>query len=345
MNENYIHPAMPSEPRDGILTRHVPVCDPSTNSGQAKKKNAMRQLFVIRPRYCAKFLAGADLARQRVEREQRRLWSVTSFNALQRDGVAARRWNLLHPEENRASRMSRSACGIVRPGRRVDRIHQDLRRTDSSLRRRRYVALGTDGYGCSDSAASCALSSRFRSPISSRSARWHALAEEGTLTGLDRAKGAQEVRDRFQTSATRSMCKGNLRRCPPESYFRSRAKKRECRMSSTIEVRVPDIGDFKDVARHLRLLVKPGDRVKRMTRSSHWRVRRRRWRCPPRPTASCKTCKVKVGDKVSQGMPDCRARDVYGRARSSTAAALRSPIGCRTRDAPSRRRTIEVRCS
>lgn len=33
-------------------------------------------------------------------------------------------------------------------------------------------------------------------------------------------------------------------------------------MSSTIEVRVPDIGDFKDVP-VIEVLVKPGDRVKK----------------------------------------------------------------------------------
>ena len=79
------------------------------------------------------------------------VWSVTSFNALQRDGVAARRWNLLHPEEK--PRLSYvEVCLRDRQGPGV--ASTDYIRTFAEQIRpyveRRYVALGTDGYGRSD---------------------------------------------------------------------------------------------------------------------------------------------------------------------------------------------------
>ena len=43
------------------------------------------------------------------------VWSVTSFNELRRDGMAAERWNLLHPTETRrksyVERASTAATG------------------------------------------------------------------------------------------------------------------------------------------------------------------------------------------------------------------------------------------
>ena len=69
---------------------------------------------------------------------------------------------------------------------------------------------------------------------------------------------------------------------------------------STIEVKVPDIGDFKDVP-VIEVLVKPGDAVKAedslVTLESD-----KATMDVPAPTAGVvKELKVKVGDKVSEG--------------------------------------------
>ena len=93
------------------------------------------------------------------------------------------------------------------------------------------------------------------------------------------------------------------------AYLRGTARRPAARASSnegsqrwpTIEVKVPDIGDFKDVP-VIEVLVKPGDTVaKPRTRSSRSNPTRRRWTCRRRSAGTVKELKVKVGDKVSEG--------------------------------------------
>ena len=145
MNENYQHPAMPPEARDGILRGMYLLRD----AGPVKGKTPRVQLFgsgaILR-----EVIAAADLLADEwgVTSD---VWSVTSFNELQRDGVAARRWNLLNPREKpRLSHVEQ--CLAERPGPGV--AATDYIRTFAEQIHpyvgRRYVALGTDGYGRSD---------------------------------------------------------------------------------------------------------------------------------------------------------------------------------------------------
>src|ERR1700693_2405593 len=69
---------------------------------------------------------------------------------------------------------------------------------------------------------------------------------------------------------------------------------------STIEVKVPDIGDFKDVP-VIEVFVKPGDAVK--AEDSHFTLESDKATMDvPAPAAgTVKELKVKVGDKVSEG--------------------------------------------
>jgi len=175
MNENYIHPAMPPDARDGILRGMYLLRD----GGKPGRKDQRVQLFgsgaILR-----EVLAGADLLANEWNVSSD-VWSVTSFNALQRDGVAAQRWNLLHPEEK--PRLSYvEECLRDRQGPGV--ASTDYIRTFAEQIRpyvgRRYVALGTDGYGRSD----------FRRKLRAffevdrhfvALAALHALAEEGSL--------------------------------------------------------------------------------------------------------------------------------------------------------------------
>ena len=80
------------------------------------------------------------------------VWSVTSFNELQRDGVAARRWNLLHPQEKPRRSLRRAVLARsvgVRASPRPTTSGRSPNRFTRSWAAR-YVALGTDGYGRSD---------------------------------------------------------------------------------------------------------------------------------------------------------------------------------------------------
>jgi pyruvate dehydrogenase E1 component len=151
MNENYRHPPMPDGARDGILRGMYLLND----GGGADPKSPRVQLFgsgaILREVQAAAELLADDWG---VASD---VWGVTSFNELQRDGVAAHRWNMLHPQESpRVCHVEQ--CLKDRPGPGVAatdyiRIYAEQIRpfvSTSSTQARRYVALGTDGYGRSD---------------------------------------------------------------------------------------------------------------------------------------------------------------------------------------------------
>ncbi|HVN68671.1 MAG TPA: dihydrolipoyllysine-residue acetyltransferase [Candidatus Binatia bacterium] len=73
-------------------------------------------------------------------------------------------------------------------------------------------------------------------------------------------------------------------------------------MSEAIEVRVPDIGDFKDVP-VIEVLVKAGDRVKKNDSLVTLESEKASMEIPAESDGVVKEIKVKVGDKVSQGTP------------------------------------------
>jgi pyruvate dehydrogenase E2 component (dihydrolipoamide acetyltransferase) len=73
-------------------------------------------------------------------------------------------------------------------------------------------------------------------------------------------------------------------------------------MSDTIEVRVPDIGDFKDVP-VIEVLVKPGDRVKKNDSLITLESEKASMEVPAQAAGVVDEVKVKVGDRVSQGAP------------------------------------------
>jgi pyruvate dehydrogenase E2 component (dihydrolipoamide acetyltransferase) len=73
-------------------------------------------------------------------------------------------------------------------------------------------------------------------------------------------------------------------------------------MSSTIEVRVPDIGDFKDVP-VIEVLVKPGDRVKKNDSLITLESEKASMEVPAEADGIVQDVKVKVGDRVSEGAP------------------------------------------
>ena len=68
-------------------------------------------------------------------------------------------------------------------------------------------------------------------------------------------------------------------------------------MSSTLEVRVPDIGDFKDVP-VIEVLVKPGDRVKKNDSIVTLESDKASMEVPSSADGVVQTVNVKVGDKI-----------------------------------------------
>jgi len=72
-------------------------------------------------------------------------------------------------------------------------------------------------------------------------------------------------------------------------------------VSKLVEVKVPDIGDFKDVP-VIEVLVKPGDRIQAETALLTLESDKATMEVPSPAAGVVKEVKVKVGDKVSEGM-------------------------------------------
>ncbi len=128
MNENYQHPAMPPDARDGILRGMYLLRD----GGPAKSKTPRVQLFgsgaILREVDC-----GRRSARERVERDERRV----ERDQLQRAATRRRRGAALEPAApaGEAAALVRRAVprGSRRTGHRRHRLHPRVRRTDPSV--------------------------------------------------------------------------------------------------------------------------------------------------------------------------------------------------------------------
>ena len=145
MNENYEHPAMPDGVEKGILKGMYLL-----REGKARKNAPTVQLLgsgaILR-----EVIAGAEL----LEKDfgvSADIWSVTSFNELRRDGIAVQRWNMLHPEaEPRRSHIE--SCLNERAGPVIaatDYMKMFADQVRGCLPARQFLALGTDGFGRSD---------------------------------------------------------------------------------------------------------------------------------------------------------------------------------------------------
>jgi pyruvate dehydrogenase E2 component (dihydrolipoamide acetyltransferase) len=98
-------------------------------------------------------------------------------------------------------------------------------------------------------------------------------------------------------------------------------------MSDTIEVRVPDIGDFKDVP-VIEVLVKAGDRVKKNDSLITLESEKASMEVPAEADGVVQDVKVKVGDKVSQGATILTLRSAAAKtAEPATVQAAPPPSG------------------
>ncbi len=145
MNENYPHPAMPSGVQQGILNGMYLL----QIGGRGKVRVSLLGSGTIL-REC---LAAAEI----LEKDYgvpADVFSVTSFGELRRDALSVERWNLMHPDEPvRTSYVS--TCLAEHDGPFVAATDY-MKIVPDQIRQwvpGRYVALGTDGFGRSDSRA------------------------------------------------------------------------------------------------------------------------------------------------------------------------------------------------
>jgi pyruvate dehydrogenase E1 component len=149
MNENYEHPAMPKGVEKGILQGMYLL-------RESKSKHKARVQLLGSGTILREVLAAAEMleADWGVAAD---VWSATSFTELRREGLAAERWNLLHPEGK--PRMAfvekqlkeRPAGPVVAASDYVKTFAEQIR--PFVPKDRAYRVLGTDGFGRSDSRA------------------------------------------------------------------------------------------------------------------------------------------------------------------------------------------------
>jgi pyruvate dehydrogenase E1 component len=143
MNENYPHPAMPAGAEEGIVKGMYLLND----GGKAK---GPRVLLLGSGTILREVIAAAELLKQDFN-VTADIWSVTSFNELRRDGLSAERWNLLHPTKPpRKTYVEACLDGHAGP---VVASTDYMRAFADQVRGyipRRYITLGTDGFGRSD---------------------------------------------------------------------------------------------------------------------------------------------------------------------------------------------------
>ena len=182
MNENYEHPAMPEGAEANILKGMYKFRDGEKSKGPRVQLLGSGTIF-------REVIAAADLLKNDwgVDAD---IWGCPSFNQLARDGQDAARWNLLHPLDTpRVSHVETCLKGAAGP---VIAATDYVKLFSEQIRPfvpGRYVTLGTDGYGRSDTRE--ALRNHFEVDR-----RWvavaalKALADEGSI---DREKVREAI--------------------------------------------------------------------------------------------------------------------------------------------------------
>ena len=203
MNENYPMPGMPEGAREGILRGIYRLSDGAKGEGRAKGGSraaggaAVHLLgsgsILNEARKAADLLQQWDVAAD--------VWSVTSYKELYHDVTEVERWNLLHPDEPRRSYLQDLFAeeeGIFIAASDYLKV---LPRIVGDHLPGRLVALGTDGFGRSETREE--LRAFFEVDAANIAyAALAALAGEGKLPGkkLD-AAAAQLGIDRSRSSA------------------------------------------------------------------------------------------------------------------------------------------------
>lgn len=145
LNENYPHPAMPEGVQDGIIKGLYRLSTGASKPGQPRVQlmgsgSILREVMAASELLLKDFAVASDV------------WSATSLTELRRQGHEVERWNLLHPEQApRTSHVQDCLAGQVGPlvvATDYMKIFADQIRP--FVEQRRFVALGTDGFGQSD---------------------------------------------------------------------------------------------------------------------------------------------------------------------------------------------------
>jgi pyruvate dehydrogenase E1 component len=144
MNENYTHPAMPDGAAPNIIKGMYLL-----KAGERKPKSLRVQLLgsgvILREAIAAAELLAKDWG---IESD---LWSCPSFTELARDSNAVSRWNMMNPTAKpKVSHVEFCLADTRGPVIATSDYIRAFAEQIRALVPRRYVVLGTDGFGRSD---------------------------------------------------------------------------------------------------------------------------------------------------------------------------------------------------
>ena len=142
MNENYEHPALPEGSEEGIIKGMYKLDDVGDHKTRVQLLGSgtiLREVIAAAELLSADWSIASDI------------WSVTSFTELRRDGLSVDRFNLYNPDaENHKSWVEQCLGDTEGP---VVASTDYMRAVADMIRTwvpRKYVTLGTDGFGRSD---------------------------------------------------------------------------------------------------------------------------------------------------------------------------------------------------
>lgn len=146
LNEGYPQPPMPAGVEDGIIQGAYLLKQSETTNQESPRAQLVASGTIMREALAAAELLAADFG---VASD---IWSATSLSELRRNGMAAERWNLLHPEDPPKVPYIQSLLA-AHPGPVVvvtDYMKIVGDQIKPFLPDRTFIALGTDGFGRSD---------------------------------------------------------------------------------------------------------------------------------------------------------------------------------------------------
>lgn len=144
-NEPYVHPAMPKNVEEGIIKGMYQL------SSTGKAKAEMHVQLMGSGAILGEVIAAADILKKdwKVTAD---IWSVTSYSELRLDAQDAQRWNRLHPlEERRKAYACEQLQGKVGPVIATSDYIKLVAEQISIFIDKPFIALGTDGFGRSES--------------------------------------------------------------------------------------------------------------------------------------------------------------------------------------------------
>ncbi|WP_223569775.1 alpha-ketoglutarate dehydrogenase [Pseudomonas sp. BF-R-26] len=146
MNENYAQPTLPEGVESDIIKGMYRYATQSVDSSRGSVRLLGSGTILL------EVIAAAELLAQdwNIESE---IWSVTSFSELARDAREVERWNRLHPQQGAKQSHVGKCLPVGAPVIAATDYVRALPNLIGAYVEARYIALGTDGFGRSDTRA------------------------------------------------------------------------------------------------------------------------------------------------------------------------------------------------